>query len=159
MEIQSLVFDSPQGPGGLKITAKRYKPAGSRVKQNGKASCGGDGRALTLLFAHCVGSRECDIYPIASFPHKCFLEIVDKEQWEPTIEHLFNLQRELPDQEMKGNSIIREAWSVDWQNHGDGAVVNRKILQAPGRAPGVCMWSFMYFTIAFSTWLTHTDVI
>ncbi|KAF9267155.1 alpha/beta-hydrolase [Marasmius fiardii PR-910] len=58
---------------------------------------------LTVLFAHCVGSH--------------------KEYWEPVIERIFALQN-------KGMSYrIREAWSFDWQNHGDSAVVNEKILK------------------------------
>ncbi|KAF8167148.1 Alpha/beta hydrolase fold-1 [Crassisporium funariophilum] len=58
---------------------------------------------LTLLFTHCIGSH--------------------KEQWEPVIERVFMLQ-ERKDETHR----IREAWSFDWQSHGDAATLNREIL-------------------------------
>ncbi|KAF5312530.1 hypothetical protein D9619_002372 [Psilocybe cf. subviscida] len=122
MNIQSFVLNSPRGPDGLKMTAKRYRPTGARGRHGEETIHRGDGRTLTLLLAHCVGSH--------------------KEQWEPTIEHLFQLERENPGADTKASSIIREAWSIDWQNHGDGAVVNRKTLQSPERAPGVSLYEW-----------------
>jgi len=56
-------------------------------------------RGLTFLFAHCVGSH--------------------KEQWEPVIADIFTHQ-----QTMDKTHRIREAWSFDWQSHGDAAVLN-----------------------------------
>lgn len=57
----------------------------------------------------------------------------DKEQWEPVIENLFILQQKKMDRAHR----IREAWSFDWQNHGDAAVLNRQLLNM--RPEGVCM--------------------
>ncbi|KAF8518897.1 Alpha/Beta hydrolase protein [Gautieria morchelliformis] len=54
-----------------------------------------------------------------------------KEHWEPTIERLFSLQ---------GTGTcphIVEAWSFDWQNHGDGAVINQDVLER--RKPGISL--------------------
>ncbi|KAK0472758.1 alpha/beta-hydrolase [Armillaria novae-zelandiae] len=42
-----------------------------------------------------------------------------KEQWEPTMRHLFNLDV---------RSTIREAWAVDCQNHGEAAILNERVL-------------------------------
>ncbi|TBU28613.1 alpha/beta-hydrolase [Dichomitus squalens] len=56
----------------------------------------------TLLFAHCTGSH--------------------KEVWEPTIEHLFQFK------DGTGMCLVREAWSFDAQNAGEGAVVNTAVL-------------------------------
>jgi hypothetical protein len=49
---------------------------------------------------------------------------LDKEQWEPTIQKLFTLQSE------KSNfPQIREAWALDWQSHGESAVLNELALK------------------------------
>ncbi|KAF7300743.1 AB hydrolase-1 domain-containing protein [Mycena kentingensis (nom. inval.)] len=63
---------------------------------------------LTLLLGHCIGAH--------------------KEQWEPTIERIFALRR----------GLVHEAYAVDWQTHGDAALLNRDILESsPGRVDGV----------------------
>ncbi|KIM35057.1 hypothetical protein M413DRAFT_449910 [Hebeloma cylindrosporum] len=71
---------------------------------------------LTLLFTHGIGSH--------------------KEQWEPVIQHLFESQC------TKDKSYrIREAWSFDWQNHGDAAVLNREALKLRPEGVSACQWS------------------
>lgn len=62
----------------------------------------------------------------------------DKEQWEPTIERVFQLQRS-KDKFHK----IREVWAFDWQNHGDAAVLNQDALGS--RPQGVCR---LYLAVA-----------
>lgn len=37
---------------------------------------------------------------------------------------------------------IREAWSFDWQNHGDAALVNEEALKS--RPEGVCEYICQY---------------
>jgi len=113
--IETHVFDAPSH---LKIVAKRYTMASST----------NDGRGLTLLFTHCIGARTC----FSSFSTFLMKErVVDKEQWEPVIQHLFKSQSS------KDNGYrIREAWSFDWQNHGDAAILNREVLKF--RPEGVC---------------------
>lgn len=60
-----------------------------------------DDEALTLICTHGTGFH--------------------KEQWEPTLEHLFALV---------GDQVkIREVWSIDAPNHGDSAVLNEHTLQ------------------------------
>ncbi|KAF8463982.1 Alpha/beta hydrolase fold-1 [Gautieria morchelliformis] len=59
------------------------------------------------------------------------------EQWEPTLERLFELSRghgREPEPEQYSDSsgsalAFREAWSVECPNHGDGAVLNDAVLQ------------------------------
>ncbi|EEB92180.1 hypothetical protein MPER_09348 [Moniliophthora perniciosa FA553] len=65
---------------------------------------------LTLLFAHCIGTH--------------------KEHWEPVIDKLFN---------SNSRQRIREAWTFDWQNHGDSAVINKEKLK--DRPEAVYEWS------------------
>ncbi|KAG7439822.1 uncharacterized protein BT62DRAFT_957664 [Guyanagaster necrorhizus] len=85
------------------MTARRYRtPGASKENVDG----------LTLIFAHCIGSH--------------------KEQWEPTIERIFDIQGA-----KSPRHRIREAWAFDWQNHGDAAVVNESALRE--RPEGVCM--------------------
>ncbi|KAG6919893.1 hypothetical protein DXG01_015601 [Tephrocybe rancida] len=71
---------------------------------------------ITLLFAHCVGAH--------------------KEQWEPTIQHIFNIQQ-LKDEKHR----IREAWSFDRQNHGDAAVLNHEALKAHPEGASAHEWA------------------
>ncbi|KAJ7257738.1 Alpha/Beta hydrolase protein [Mycena rebaudengoi] len=59
---------------------------------------------LTLLFAHCIGAH--------------------KEQWEPTLEQIFRQQHSKP-----RHHRVHDAWSFDWQNHGDAALLNRDLLE------------------------------
>ncbi|KDR71147.1 hypothetical protein GALMADRAFT_127350 [Galerina marginata CBS 339.88] len=42
-----------------------------------------------------------------------------KETWEPTIEDLFKID---------AKKVIREAWGLDCQNHGEGCIVNEEAL-------------------------------
>ncbi|KIM38284.1 hypothetical protein M413DRAFT_448020 [Hebeloma cylindrosporum] len=71
---------------------------------------------LTLVFTHCIGSH--------------------KEQWEPVIQHLFRSQY-TKDKRYR----IREAWSFDWQNHGDAAVLNREALKLRPKGVSAYEWS------------------
>ncbi|OSD07214.1 alpha/beta-hydrolase [Trametes coccinea BRFM310] len=59
---------------------------------------------LTLLFFHCTGSH--------------------KEVWEPVIQRLFELARQGPS---KGFAI-REAWTWDWQTHGEAGRLNAAVI-------------------------------
>jgi hypothetical protein len=49
---------------------------------------------------------------------------LDKEQWEPTLEKLFTLHSE-----RSQFPQIREAWALDWQSHGESAVLNEESLK------------------------------
>ncbi|OJA14466.1 hypothetical protein AZE42_05294 [Rhizopogon vesiculosus] len=68
-----------------------------------------DSQGLTLLFAHAVGAH--------------------KEHWEPMLRYLFLHQKS-----GQLHSCIREAWSFDWLNHGDAAIINKAALER--RPPG-----------------------
>lgn len=61
-----------------------------------------DNDALTLIFGHCVGGH--------------------KEQWEPTLEHLYDAVSREPDLK------IREAWCLDAPDHGDSSIFNDHLL-------------------------------
>ncbi|KAF7330932.1 Alpha/beta-hydrolase [Mycena venus] len=77
-----------QLPSGLQFAANRYTPAN---RHPNSAAC-------SFLFAHCTSAH--------------------KEQWEITIEKLFNL----------ASNDIHEAWAVDCQSHGASAVLNADML-------------------------------
>ena len=55
----------------------------------------------------------------------------DKETWEPTIEHLFEIQEFAAD-----GLRIGEVWSSDSPNHGQAAVINEEALLR--RPQGIC---------------------
>ncbi|KAK6980709.1 Alpha/beta hydrolase fold-1 [Favolaschia claudopus] len=65
-------------------------------------------QGLTFVFLHGIGAH--------------------KEQWEPLISELFFLQQNKPPHRQ-----VREAWSLDRQNHGDAAVLNADELAARDR--------------------------
>jgi hypothetical protein len=67
--------------------------------------------------------------------------LTDKEQWEPIIEQTFQLQ-----QGKARHQRVREAWSFDWQSHGDAAVLNRELLEN-SRADGVCASLLLCFRV------------
>jgi hypothetical protein len=53
---------------------------------------------------------------------------IDKEQWEPMLETLFQLRSTKPSTQQ-----IREAWCFDRQSHGDSGVLNQDRLSSrPG---------------------------
>jgi len=82
----------------LLITAKRYWiPELSST----------DADALTLIVTHGTGYH--------------------KEQWEPTIEHLYEYLAQANGE--KTGIRIRDIWSVDCPNHGEAAVLNERTLQ------------------------------
>jgi hypothetical protein len=95
----ALTFESyifnPRPRLPLLLTAKRYQPSSGSDLEDG----------FTLIFTHGAGFH--------------------KEQWEPTIEHLFELQSKNPN-----GPKIREAWSIDAPNHGEAGVLNEQKLLA-----------------------------
>jgi len=111
MFVQSYVFD---------YSSASASPSNELLRMTGKRYTTSfsehEVHGLTLLFTHCVGSH--------------------KEQWEPVIEKLFTLQ-----QDMDRAHRIREAWSFDWQNHGDAAVLNRQALKGGQRSVSIHDWS------------------
>ncbi|KAF7325773.1 CN hydrolase domain-containing protein [Mycena kentingensis (nom. inval.)] len=83
-------------------------PPGRALKMTGKwywtneSLANADGNSL--IFAHGIGAH--------------------KEQWEPTIERCFQSNSLKP-----RHQRVREAYSFDWQNHGDAAVLNSDMLE------------------------------
>lgn len=110
MDVKPFVFEPTPIPkssnSGLKITAKKYTVGNSSENEQG----------LTLILTHCIGSH--------------------KEQWEPTIEKMFAVQRH-----KNLRSQIREAWSFDWQSHGDAGLVNREMLKDRKEGVSVYEWA------------------
>ncbi|GJE88943.1 alpha/beta hydrolase [Phanerochaete sordida] len=92
MICDSFVFD-PRPDYQFRLAVKRYR---HRVCHNT------DDDALTLIFAHCVGGH--------------------KEQWELTLDYLFDAASRHP------SFKIREAWSIDAPEHGDSAILNDHLL-------------------------------
>ncbi|CDO78052.1 hypothetical protein BN946_scf184616.g1 [Trametes cinnabarina] len=93
MQSKSYVFD-PRPALPLLVTARRYWTSECALD---------DLDAITLVFCHATGFH--------------------KEQWEPTLEHLFGLLRSEP-----GKVKIRDAWCIDAPNHGEAAKLNEKAL-------------------------------
>ncbi|KAJ7109569.1 Alpha/Beta hydrolase protein [Mycena crocata] len=104
-----------------------YNPPGRVLKMTVNRYCVGDSASneegFSLLFAHCIGAH--------------------KEQWEPIIAQIFRMQQTKP-----LHQRVREAWSFDWQNHGDAAVLNRELL-ASSRAGGVSAFEWAEAIAAF----------
>ena len=144
LQVEPFVFDCPPTPsaichrnasdGRLKITAKRYTLENSADNAEG----------FTLLFAHCIGSRKSgsvENHSGTDRPHE-LKKKKDKEQWEPTISRLFHQQKH-----KCAVRRIREAWSFDWQNHGDAAILNQKAIESLPDCictPFVLFWCFAY---------------
>ncbi|KAK6980649.1 CN hydrolase domain-containing protein [Favolaschia claudopus] len=90
------VFDCPRSA---------LSPAGSGVlkmtanRYTTFKSAAANTQGLTFVFLHGIGAH--------------------KEQWEPLISELFSLQQNKPP-----HLQVREAWSLDRQNHGNAAVLN-----------------------------------
>lgn len=129
---ESFIFSgSLHGDSALKMSAKRYTYALSDRNTHG----------LTLIFAHGIGSRRFQLNLLQLRALIVYYPVIDKEHWEPVLQHIFQLQNS------KGESYrIREAWSFDWQNHGDSAVLNYAALKA--QKPGVCKFFKSYhFTV------------
>ncbi|KAH9831745.1 Alpha/beta hydrolase fold-1 [Rhodofomes roseus] len=92
---QEYVCD-PRPDYPLLIAAKRYTVPGYTSE---------DSDALTLVLTHGTGYH--------------------KEQWEPTLEHLFeNIARAGDASSVK----IRDVWAIDCPNHGDSAILNERTL-------------------------------
>ena len=64
--------------------------------------------------------------------------LADKEQWEATLGHIFAIQ----DRKSEFHRV-REAWALDWQSHGDSAVLNAVVLDESDEC--VCMSAFLFF--------------
>ncbi|EMD41295.1 hypothetical protein CERSUDRAFT_109893 [Gelatoporia subvermispora B] len=70
---------------------------------------------FTLIFTHCTGAH--------------------KEMWEPTLQVLLDLHA-------KGQAPpIREAWTFDWQSHGEAGVVNAAPLKSETNGLSVQEWA------------------
>lgn len=107
MNIEPFILPSPPTPSGqpLSVAAKRYR-YGGKTPPNG----------ITLLLFHGLGQRERSV--VLPAPLYAYRRL-DKEQWEPILDKLFTLQSA-----KSAFQQIREAWSFDWQSHGESAVLN-----------------------------------
>ncbi|KAJ6506825.1 Alpha/beta hydrolase fold-1 [Mycena sanguinolenta] len=118
--ITPLVLDCPPQP---------RDPPGHVLKMTAKrywtAESASNEEGFSVLFAHCIGSH--------------------KESWEPTIFHTFRSQQAL---NTPRHLRMREAWAVDWQNHGEAAVLNRAMLEEY-RKGGVSVYEWADALAAF----------
>ncbi|PFH46851.1 hypothetical protein AMATHDRAFT_153639 [Amanita thiersii Skay4041] len=117
LQVEAFVFNTPFiYPATSSLSSQgssesRSSPLKMTAKRYTLGNSADNVYGLTLLFAHCIGSH--------------------KEQWEPTILRLFHNQLSGP-----RSRRIREAWSFDWQSHGDSAGLNQEALKT--RPDGVC---------------------
>ncbi|KAF9073643.1 Alpha/beta hydrolase family-domain-containing protein [Rhodocollybia butyracea] len=144
LDISSFTYETRASGLLLWNSAKRYRPkfqdttaeeANSATSSNANDNGARDRRKLdsegmVLLMAHGTGYH--------------------KEHWEPTIEHLFDLEFTTASASSSPNPKsaihIRECWAVDVQNHGEAAVLNEKITR---EKPEV--WSIWDYADAFAT--------
>ncbi|KAF7354807.1 Abhydrolase domain-containing protein mpaH [Mycena sanguinolenta] len=96
---QLYTFD-PRPRYPLRLSAARYWDPSSETHD--------DPTAPTLVFTHATGAH--------------------KEQYEPTIQDLYNYNLAGP------KTKIREVWTIDAPDHGDSAVLNEEALRDGGRA-------------------------
>lgn len=131
LSIKEFVFDAPTSrhassspSSALKTVAKRYR--------NASASSAKDDMGITLMLVHGTGFREF-IVGYLRVGNVDVTSLLDKEQWEPTIEAIFNYYA-TPGSIQHTN--VREVWSFDWHDHGAAAVINREALRARGDRGG-----------------------
>ncbi|KAF4573443.1 hypothetical protein EYR36_007958 [Pleurotus pulmonarius] len=112
LSIEEFVFDAPTPrhassslSSALKTVAKRYRSSSNRSDE--------DDTGITLLLVHGTGFH--------------------KEQWEPTIQAIFNHYATPGSSE---RTKVKEMWSFDWHDHGAAAVINREALRARGDRGG-----------------------
>lgn len=113
---QSYVLD-PRPHYPLVIPAKRYWKSESPFLD--------DPNALTLIFTHGTGFH--------------------KEQWEPTMDDLYELLG--TGQRVK----VREMWGIECPNHGDGGILNEEVLKW-GYDP-TCKYHLLYIIWFYLTFL------
>ncbi|KAJ3873152.1 Alpha/Beta hydrolase protein [Lentinula edodes] len=121
LEISSLTFETHTTGLSLLNSAKCYRPLQSDSTRDDQVKQG-----LVLLMAHGTGYH--------------------KEHWEPTIEHLFDLESELTSTKTPPTLTIRECWAIDVQNHGEAAVLNEQITREKPEA-----WSIWDYADSFVT--------
>ncbi|KAI0770434.1 Alpha/Beta hydrolase protein [Fomes fomentarius] len=91
---------------GLFVSANHYYTVPSPPESSEPQFAASNG--LTLVFAHCSSAH--------------------KEQWETTIERLFHFSSCATGPSLPPQRRIRDAWTLDAQNHGDSAILNKEIL-------------------------------
>ncbi|KAF7356271.1 Alpha/beta-hydrolase [Mycena venus] len=93
-------------------SGKPLRVAAKRYRSLGKIPQDG----ITLLLFHGLGQH--------------------KEQWEPALEKLFTLHSE-----RSNLPRIREAWALDWQSHGEAAVLNEDALKDDPKSAPLDLWA------------------
>ncbi|KAK0220681.1 Alpha/beta hydrolase fold-1 [Armillaria fumosa] len=85
-------------------SGKPLKCAAKRYRPHGASSEGRPAPGHILIFTHGTGFH--------------------KEHWEVPILRLFAHSK-------SGGTRVSEAWSIDWQTHGDSAALNEAVIEAP----------------------------
>ncbi|KAF8629553.1 hypothetical protein AX15_003385 [Amanita polypyramis BW_CC] len=134
LQVEPLVFDCPSdatGSNAPNISKGKLKMTAKRYTVGNSAY---NTEGLTLLFVHCIGSH--------------------KEQWEPTISRIFERQ-----QHKDPADKIREAWSVDWQNHGDSALLNREAIRSRPEGISAYEWALAIAALVRSPYMKGHRII
>jgi len=103
----------------IRASLKRYTPQFPSDDFNVPKSA-----QIIVLFAHGLGDREP--YQPTSMLTMVNL-MADKEHWEPVIKELFE------ENHAAGSAIIKEAWAIDCQDHGESAILNENELESSKR--------------------------
>jgi len=112
LTIDSFVLENPDR---IRASLKRYTPQPPSVGFNVPKSA-----QIIVLFAHGLGNREpCQPTSMLTIINM----MADKEHWEPVIKELFE------EEHAAGSAIIKEAWAIDCQDHGESAILNENELE------------------------------
>jgi len=99
----------------IRASLKRYTPQLPSVGFNVPKSA-----QIIVLFAHGLGNRK----PYQPMSMLTMVNLMtDKEHWEPVIKELFE------EDHAAGSAIIKEAWAIDCQDHGESAILNENELE------------------------------
>ncbi|KAL4256581.1 AB hydrolase superfamily protein [Pleurotus pulmonarius] len=106
-EVVEFVFDNQTASTQTLSPTVSLKFTAKRYRDSSSQPSDLADSALTLLFVHGVGYH--------------------KESWEPCVEVILQQFAE-----KDKATRIREAWAIDWYDHGDAALLNRQALKARG---------------------------
>lgn len=127
--IDSFTFSEENQTDPLLSIFNRYRPSLSKNESRER---------ITLVFHHCLALRKC-LEPKTRLVWGNDGSL-DKETWQPTIEHLFDIQNTQKDSKF----VVSEVWAMDASNHGQTAALNDRQFTQPDLASYFCTSSYRF---------------